>query len=416
MLLSGAVLVRIAIDIQALQTEDSKDRGRGQYLLHLVPKILELDKRNEYILVVNASLPFPRTEGWSRHRLIKFRGPLGRHKFSETLALVSLLSHRVDVFHIGSPMEEGAAIIPQFGKFRPWNVVCTLYDLIPHLFHEHYLAENDPFRAIYEYRLNNIKNADLIFAISEHTRLDAITNLRLPPEKVVNVGTGVDSFFRSFSVDTQKWQRALREKFGIDRKFLFYTGGTDWRKNIEGLIESFAKLPPPVRSEYLLVIACSLSDTELKQYRGVAAKCGVDKAVILTNFVSQEELAALYTLCTVFVFPSLYEGFGLPIAEAMCCGAPVIAGNSSSLPEVVGEAGVLVDAASVEQLSDAMLSLLMDEKLRLEMSERSLKRSVDFSWEKVARRVVSAYESIGKISRPNFNFRPTGRKAKQSAR
>jgi glycosyltransferase involved in cell wall biosynthesis len=294
-------------------------------------------------------------------------------------------------------------------------VVCTLYDLIPQLFYEHYLAENDPFRSIYEYRLTNLLQADLIIAISEHTRLDAIKYLPLSPEKVISVGTGVDSFFRSFVVDKQKWERALREKFGIDKKFLFYTGGTDWRKNTEGLVESFARLPPMVRSEYLLVITCSLSDRELRRYQEVAAKCRVEKAVILTNFVSQEELAALYTLCTVFVFPSLYEGFGLPIAEAMCCGAPVIAGNSSSLPEVVGEAGVLVDAASAEQLSDAMLSLLMDEKLRLEMSERSLKRSVDFSWEKVARRVVSAYESIGKAGRPSSNFRPTGRNVKECA-
>lgn len=388
-------MIRIAIDIQALQTEDSKDRGRGQYLLHLVPKILELDQGNEYILVVNANLPLPEMVGWPPHRLLKFRGPLGRHKFSETLALLSLLSNRVDVFHIGSPLEEGDAIIPQFKKFRPFKIVCTLYDLIPYRFYEHYLAKNDPFRSIYEYRLTNVKRADFIFAISEHTRRDAMKYLRLPSEKVITVGTGVDQFFRSFSVDRQKWGRTLREKFGIDRKFLFYTGGTDWRKNITGLIESFARLPPIIRSEYLLVITCSLSDGELKQYGEVAAKCGVDKAVILTNFVSQEELAALYTLCSVFVFPSLYEGFGLPIAEAMCCGAPVIAGNSSSLPEVVGEAGVLVDAASADELSGAMLKLLTDEKLRLEMSERSQKRSVDFSWKKVAREIVCVYEAIG---------------------
>jgi len=372
-----------------------------------VPKILEIDKRNEYSLVVNANLPLPEMVGWPPHRLLKFRGPLGRHKFSETLALLSLLFNRVDVFHIGSPLEEDAAIIPQFGKLRPCNVVCTLYDLIPYLFYEHYLAENDPFRSIYEYRLTNVKRADLIFAISEHTRHDAIKYLRLPPEKVITVGTGVDPFFRSFSVDRQKWERALREKFGIDRKFLFYIGGTDWRKNITGLIESFARLSPIIRSEYLLVITCSLSDGELKQYGEVAAKCGIDKTVILTNFVSQEILAALYTLCTVFVFPSLYEGFGLPIAEAMCCGAPLIAGNSSSLPEVIGDAGVLVDAASAEELSGAMLKVLTDKRLRLEMSERSRKRSVDFSWEKVAKEVISAYEALGKANRCSFSFRPT---------
>jgi len=390
--------MRIAIDIQALQTEDSKDRGRGQYLLHLVPNILEIDKSNEYSLFVNANLPLPEMAGWPRHRLLKFRGPSGRHRFSETLALLSLLSNRVDVFHIGSPLEEGAAIIPQFAKLRPCKVVCTLYDLIPYLFQQHYLAENDPFRSIYEYRLTNVKRADLIFAISGHTRRDAIEYLRLAPEKVITVGTGVDSFFKTFAIDRQKWARALREKFGIDKKFLFYTGGTDWRKNITGLIESFGRMPPIVRSEYLLVIACSLSDGELKQYREIAVKFGVDKAVILTNFVSKKELAALYTLCAVFVFPSLYEGFGLPIAEAMCCGAPVIAGNSSSLPDVVGDAGLLVDAASTEELSRAMLKVLTDESLRLEMSERSRKRSGDFSWENVATKIVSAYEAVGKAS------------------
>jgi len=387
-------LRRIAIDIQALQTDDSKDRGRGQYLSHLVPKVLEIDKRNDYVLVVNANLPLPEVTAWPPHRLLRFHGPMGRDKFSETLALLALLYNRVDIFHIGSPLEEGSAIIPQFGKLRPRHVVCTLYDLIPYIFHEHYLAENAPFESIYGYRLANIRRADRIFAISEHTRKDAIQYLRLAPKKVITVGTGVDPFFRAFSVDRERWKRALREKFGIDGKFLFYTGGSDWRKNITGLIESFAILPSTVRSEYLLVISCSLSDTELKRYRETALKAGVDRAVILTGFVSREELAALYTLCTVFVFPSLYEGFGLPIAEAMCCGAPVIAGNSSSLPEVLGEAGVLVDAASVEELSGAILKLLTEDTLRLEMSKRSLKRAHDFSWEDVARKVVSAYESI----------------------
>jgi glycosyltransferase involved in cell wall biosynthesis len=391
-------LRRIAIDIQALQTEDSKDRGRGQYLLQLVPKILELGKENEYLLVVNANLPLPETAAWPAHRLLKFRGPSGRHKLSETLALCSLLFQRVDVFHIGSPLEEGAAIIPQFKKHRPFSVVCTLYDLIPYLFYEHYLAENDPFKSIYEYRLTNVKMADVVLTISEHTRSDAINRLGLPPEKVITVGTGVDPFFRSVFVDQPQWERALGAKFGIDKKFIFYTGGTDWRKNIAGLVESFARLPEIVRGDYLLVITCSMSNSEIEQYRGIAAKWQVEKAVVFTNFVSREELAALYTLCTVFVFPSLYEGFGLPIAEAMCCGAPVVAGNSSSLPEVVGDAGLLVDAASAEELSGAVLTLLTDEKLRLEMSERSQKRSRVFSFDAVAKKVVSAYEAIGQIN------------------
>lgn len=129
-----------------------------------------------------------------------------------------------------------------------------------------------------------------------------------------------------------------------------------------------------------------------------AAKFGLDKVAVLTNFVSREELAALYSLCTGIVFPSLYEGFGLPITEAMCGGAPVIAGNSSSLPEVVGDAGVLVDASSAEELSQAMLKVLTDEKLRREMSEQSVTRSTNFSWEKVADKIVSAYETLGNVT------------------
>jgi glycosyltransferase involved in cell wall biosynthesis len=360
-----------------------------------VPKILELDRGNEYILVVNGNLPFPKVSGWPAHRVVKFRGPSGHNRISETLAIISLMCNRIDVFHIGSPLEEGAAIIPRFGRFRPCKIVCTLYDLIPQLFHEQYLEQNHPFRSIYEYRLGNVRTADLLLAISEHTRQDAVKHLRIAPDKVITVGTGVDPFFRSFFVDRKKWQAVLNRKFGIQRKFVFYTGGTDWRKNIAGLITSFSQLPAAMRLEYLLVIACSLSDEELRRYRAVSVQLGVEKAVIFTNFVSQEELAALYRLCTIFVFPSLYEGFGLPVAEAMCCGAPVITGNSSSLPEVVRNAGILVDAASPEKLSEAMLRLLTDKALRKELSERSLRRSAEFSWEKVARKVISAYEALG---------------------
>ena len=197
---------------------------------------------------------------------------------------------------------------------------------------------------------------------------------------------------------------------------MFYLGGEHFRKNVAGLIEAYSRLPPSATAAYRLVIAGKLETEEARHYLEVGRQHRVDERLVFTNFVSDEELVALYSLCTLFVLPSDYEGFGLPLAEAMACGAPVIANNASSLPEVAGDAGILVEPKSVEHLTEAIGRVLLDGELRAEMSRRSLDQAKRFSWDHVARKVLEVYQQLGPRDTSSFNFKripgPPGEKPK----
>jgi glycosyltransferase involved in cell wall biosynthesis len=400
--------MRIAIDIQGLQTAGSRHRGIGQYTYHLLKTMLEMDHgENEYFLLGNSNLDFPEIQDLATHRYVSLEYPKNNQKISEIVNRLALLGGKVDILHVASPMEtEPNAIIPQFDRTLPFKTVCTLYDIIPYIFQDKYLSQ-DFLRERYLYRLNGVINSDHIFAISECTKQDAIKYLGIEKDKVTNIVAGVNHFFQIPLGEDEKsyWRTRIEHKFGIGSSFIFYTGGADWRKNLEGLIKAFSKLPASLTNECQLVITCKLTEQEMQYYYDIGSKYGLGREFILTNFVSQEELRALYSLCTLFVFPSLYEGFGLPVAEAMSCGAPVIAANDSSLPEVVGKAGILVDPGFTQRLSDEITRVLMDDQLRTDMSRLSLEQGRSFTWEKAAARVLETYRHIGRTPLPSCNFR-----------
>jgi glycosyltransferase involved in cell wall biosynthesis len=404
--------MRIAIDIQALQAEGSRERGVGRYTFHALKKILELDPANKYILVANANLSLPNVDCLRSHHLINLSYPRDNNKISETISTSTLLAGKIDIFHIASPMElydhntYAPYVIPQFGRSFPFKVTCTCYDLIPYIYPDRYLS--DPFaKQLYHYRLQNIREADHIFAISESTRQDIVRLLGVSHNGVSNVGAGVDQLFTAPLSDKQRsrWRRYLRGKFGIGNNFLFCMGGDDWRKRMEDLIRAFSELNSSLIKKYQLVISCKLMPQRQRHYFNITREYGVEKRVIFTNFVSNDELLALYSLCSLFVFPSEYEGFGIPVAEAMACGAPIITTNSSSLPEVLGDAGVAVEPGSYAHLSSAIGRVLLDEQLRAELSLRGVERAKRFSWDKVAMKMLNMFKKIGPADSGSFNFR-----------
>jgi glycosyltransferase involved in cell wall biosynthesis len=400
--------MRIAIDIQGLQTAGSRHRGIGQYTYHLLKTMLEIDHgENEFFLLGNSNLALPEIQDLATHRYVTLEYPKNNQQISEIVNRLALLGGKVDIFHVASPMEtDPDVVIPPFDETLPFKTICTLYDIIPYIFQDKYLS-HDIHRERYMYRLNGMINADHIFSISECTMRDAIQYLGIGKDKITNIMAGVSPFFQIPLSDDEKsyWRTHIERKFGIDSSFIFCTGGADWRKNLEGLIKAFSKLPASLRNKYQLVITCALTEQEMQHYNDIGSKYGLGREFILTNFVSQEELRALYSLCTLFVFPSLYEGFGLPVAEAMSCGAPVIAANDSSLPEVVGKAGILVDPGSTQCLRDEIIRVLMDDQLRTDMSRLSLEQGRSFTWEKVAARVLETYRHIGQTPLPSCNFR-----------
>jgi glycosyltransferase involved in cell wall biosynthesis len=380
--------MKIGIDIQALQSEGSRDRGIGRYTQAVVEGLVSRQTQIEYAMYASKTLPQPSVNlnnipcQW-----INFPD----HVISvgnDFLMKAVILSSKAEAVLFPSPLQGNGTTIPSFTNF-PIKIFTICYDLIPLIFAKQYLS-NEILHNFYMRRLNNLKHADLVFAISEATRQDTIKYLDISSEKVINISSGVSSFFRPIQEEHSVWHQKLKEKFNITKPFVMYTGGEDWRKNLGGLVSAFGLLPQSLRSAYQLVIACKLSKEGMRELTDIAAQFDMKDALVLTNFVSDEELRALYSICSLFVFPSFYEGFGLPVLEAMACGAPTLAGNNSSLPEIIGNQNQLFDASSPDAIAASIQTVLTDENLRLSYALEAPRRAALFTWDKVAQRVEQA--------------------------
>ncbi len=215
--------------------------------------------------------------------------------------------------------EDVIVSVHQSGATIPTAVV--LYDLIPLIHKDLYLA--DPAAAMWYYnRLAHLQQADLLLAISAASRQEAIDYLGMHPARVINISSAMDASFKPLRYPIGE-ARTLRAKYGLRHPFIMYTGGIDHRKNIERLITAFAGLPKRLRQNHHLAVVCSMREPDRARLFAWAAQQGLGVGeLVLTGFVSDSDLLALYNLCTLFVFPSWHEGFGLPVLEAMACGAP----------------------------------------------------------------------------------------------
>ena len=235
------------------------------------------------------------------------------------------------------------------------------------------------------------KKAARIIAPSKHAKNELIQLYRIDPAKITVTYEGVDAQFRP--MDRQVARALVGEKHGIHCPFILTLGVIQPRKNLGRLLEGFARLKGNLESGHKLIIVGKQGWLEADLRRRID-KLGLTEDVILTEHVPYGDLPALYGAADVFVYPSVYEGFGLPPLEAMACGMPVITGDRSSLPEVVGEAGVMVDPYDPEAFAEAMARVLSSESLRSEMSSRGLAQARKFSWDKMARETLAVYHQV----------------------
>jgi glycosyltransferase involved in cell wall biosynthesis len=401
--------MRIVLDLQACQAS-SMNRGIGRYSLSLALAMARHIGRHDLRIVVNGGFqdsaialrktlgtvvppsaidtfatPLPTAEGnpdnhWRLHAAERIR----EHY---------LASLRPDVVHITSLFEGFGdnsvnSVLHGDGKF---DTAVTLYDLIPLLRKERYL--DDPNIAAWYYRkLESLKNASLLLAISAHARDEAIGALDLAPAQVVNISSAADPIFAP-RIMASETRAALLARHGLPRPFIMYTGGIDYRKNIEGLIAAYAALPGNLRSQYQLAVVCSIHAPDRVRLQRLARRLGLSgDDLVLTGFVSDDDLVGLYNCTALFVFPSLHEGFGLPVLEAMACGAPVIGSNTSSIPEVLGRADATFDPLSVPDITATMARVLGDPAYGQALRAHGLAQARLFSWDASAKRAIAAFE------------------------
>lgn len=272
-------------------------------------------------------------------------------------------------------------------RWRPCPTLLTVHDLIGLLFPGNFPPVS---RFYWSYWLpRTMRWADQIIADSEHTKRDLIRLLNIPSERIEVVYLGVDKAFRP--IEEQATLEALRHKYSLPSDIILYVGTLEPRKGLDTLITAYSVLAADI--PHHLVITGKKGWYTESLFRQVEV-LGLRERVHFTDYVADEDLPGLYNLAALFVYPSRYEGFGLPPLEAMACGVPVVCSNAASLPEVVGDAALLVPPDNVEALVVAIHKVLNDKSLRAEMRTKGLEQAKKFAWEETARRTVEIYEKM----------------------
>jgi glycosyltransferase involved in cell wall biosynthesis len=405
-------LMRIVIDMQGAQSTGSRNRGIGRYTRALSREMARLRGGHEVILVLNGLFPEtiePLRAAFSgllpeeNIRVWEAAGPVhafdpsndARRKAAELTREAFIASLRPDIVLISSLFEGGVdnavTSIGEFAHSVPTALI--LYDLIP-LIHRASYLQNPQIERWYMNKLGHLRRADLLLAISASSGKEAIQHIGFSSDQVVSISTACDTHFRPMAVDEARWAR-LRETYGLVRPFVMYTGGIDHRKNIEGLIRAYGRLPGQIREAHQLAVVCSIQPTDRERLQKLAREEGLgEHEVVFTGYVPEADLLLLYNACRLFVFPSWHEGFGLPALEAMACGRAVIGANTSSLPEVIEREDALFDPLDNEAMARTIEAVLTQEDFRTELERHGQVQAKKFSWEKSARRAWEALEAV----------------------
>jgi glycosyltransferase involved in cell wall biosynthesis len=366
----------VAIDARKLH-----DFGIGTYIRNLLRQLARLDPVTEYVLLTQEQdLAVAASLGPNFRSVLE---PSGNYSVTEQVHVPWVVRReRADVYHAPHYILPVAITTPS---------VVTIHDCI-HLMFPQYL----PNRAAYVYARASmwaaVRRSDRILTVSEASKRDILHFFSVAPEKVVVVHNAIDDHFRVTPPEEQVAR--VRERYQLDHRFVLYVGNIKPHKNLVRLIEAFAALRTGALDDVkLLIIGDQIS--KLPALRRAVHQYKLHKHVRFLGYVSDETLSSLYRLASVFVFPSLYEGFGLPPVEAMACGTPVVASNISSLPEVTGGAAELVDPYDVASIGAGIRRVLEDPALAAEMSRKGRVRAAQFSWEQSVAKTREVYQAIG---------------------
>jgi glycosyltransferase involved in cell wall biosynthesis len=374
--------VRAGIIGHLLSFEASyRQAGVSRYTEALVRELPDLAPEDEFVVFTGPRQPpaeraFPSALRWQHARVPTQRPPV-RIAWEQTAGTIIARRHRLDLLHAPVNVTPLVSGCPR---------IVTIHDLAFHHFPEQYPGAKQRYLRLMT-RLS-VRRAARVIAVSEATRQDVIATYGCDPARVVTVPNGVAGECRPLPDDEV---RAFRQRERLPDDFILFLGTLQPRKNVETLLRAYAR----VREEcdWQLVIA-GAAGWDYSSIFATARELGLVDVVRFAGFVPPEQVPLWYNAASLLVYPSLYEGFGLPLLEAMACGTPVIAADASALPEVVGDAGLLVGPRDVEGLARAIASLTRSPEARAELRARGLQRAQTFSWRATAERTLAVYRAV----------------------
>ncbi len=359
---------------------DKKKTGVNNYLYNLIKNMINNGKADEISLI-----HYERSDDPIYSQVNDIIIPEKPLKLTSAIGIPQAVKNAdIDILHI--PVHWYNQITP-FVLNREIKKVLTLHDLTPILFPEMHTRETN---LTWKSSLKFIKNrTNVMICDSISTKNDCIKLLNIPEKRLRVIPLSADEQYKPLK-NKKQIHDELKQEYNIDTPFILFVGTLEKRKNVPTLLKSFYKLKK-CKIEHKLVIVGGKGWKYTKIF-DLIEELNLKDDVIFTDYVTDEYLVKLYNAADLFVYPSLYEGFGLPPLEAMACGCPVITSNTSSLPEVVGDAGIMIDPNDIDSLTESMHKILTDNELRKEMSRKSLERAGMFSWKKTTKETWDVYE------------------------
>ena len=374
--------MRICIDISPAA---HRKAGLGRHARELAERACRIDAANEYSVFTYGRSAAQVPASLAHLPLLSVSLAAKPWRMSVLLAHythapMDRLFPGVDLFH-GTDH-----LLPRFRRIRS---VFTLHDLIPLLFPEFHLPLNRWFLNLMFPKF--LRHADAIVAVSECTKRDAIRIYGVPEEKITVIYNGVDARFRPVG-DPESLRRA-RATYNLPEAYILYVGTIEPRKNLVRLLEACHTLRQQGYPHRLVIVGAK--GWLYQPVFDKIAELGLESEVIFPGFIADEDLPAVYAGASLFAFPSLYEGFGIPPLEAMACGVPTLVSDTSSLPEVVGDAALQVPPTDVATIKAGMERILTDPALARDLAAKGPERARLFTWEKAAEQLVALYRRVG---------------------
>lgn len=401
--------MRIAIDFQGAQT-GSRFRGIGRYSTELIKALIREGQAHDFVLMLNGL--FTETiepiraqfNGILPQENIRVWHPVGKPEgFDQDCANVREMSQVIreyafkavepDVILLTSIFEGPGdpAVITVKEYIGSIPTAAVFYDFTPLLIPDKFFKHSALHRFWYRQRIEALKKCDFVFSISKSSRDEFHRFIDFPQSQSVNIlgGRGKEFDRREYS-DKEREQKL--QSLGITKPFILYAGGLEPNKNLRRLVESLALLPEQVKADYEMVIVGKRNPGEKEEIFSWASDSPSQQMLNVVGYVSEDTLIDLYNLCSLFVFPSLREGFGLPVTEAMACGAPAIASDRTSLPEVIANPTALFDPESLTAISGKIAEVLSDKAFHDSLVRHGLERARVLTWENSARTLLQTLE------------------------